>query len=99
MGFSVFEKLSFEKTLRNEDQIRKIVENSYPEDIIMFLKDQNLLKLLRDYAIIPRKQKLFRPESLTMTYLLDADTDISSILLEFQDFLSPPVRILEYDRK
>ena len=99
MGFSVFEKLSLEKTLRDEDQIRKILDNSYPEDIIMFLKDQNLLKLLRDYAIIPRKQKLFRPESLTMTYLLDSDTDINSILLKFQDFLSPPVMILKYDQK
>ena len=91
MGFSFLEKQNFAKTLRNQEQIQKILDTSYPEEIIMFLKEQNLLKLLRDYALIPRKQKLFRPESLTVTYLLDSDTDIYSILLQFEDFLSPPV--------
>ena len=93
MGFSVFEKSSLQKSLRSSHITEKILQNSYPEDIIDFLKDQNLLKLMRDYAIIPHKQRLFKPESLTLTYLLDTDTNIFDIISKWQEFLSPPVRL------
>ena len=94
MGFSAFEKNCFTDSLRNQEEIDNIIDNNYPEDIVRFLKDQNLLKLVRDYSIISHKSKLHKPESLTMTYLLDPDINIYDILHQWQEFLSPPVSLL-----
>ena len=94
MGFTAFEKSCFEGSLRDQDEIENIIDNDYPEDIVRFLKDQNLLKLVRDYSIISHKSKLHKPESLTMTYLLDPDKNIYDILQKWQEFLSPPVSLL-----
>ena len=45
MGFSVLEKKCFTDSLRNQDEIDNIIDNNYPEDIVRFLKDQNLVMI------------------------------------------------------
>ena len=91
MGFTSFEKKSMTATLRDGEQINAIFEKDYPDDILEFLRQQNLLGQVRDYAIISNKQKLNKPEHLTMTYVLDPDTFVYDILSKWQEFLSPPV--------
>lgn len=91
MGFTDYEKRSLQKTLRDREFIKELLDNEYPQEIVNFLKNENLLGQVRDYAIISNKQKMNRPENLTMTYVLDAQTFVYDILQSWQDFLSPPV--------
>ena len=91
MGFTAFEKKVLRETLRDKDTISSILGTEYPDEIIEFLKQENLLGQVRDYAIISAKAKLHKPENLTMTYLLDGSTYIYDILAKWQSFLSPPV--------
>ena len=91
MGFTDYEKRSLQKTLRDREFIKELLDNEYPQEIVNFLKNENLLGQVRDYAIISNKPKMNRPENLTMTYVLDAQTFVYDILQSWQDFLSPPV--------
>ena len=91
MGFTLLEKKCINASLRDEGTISKLLNESYPPEIIQFLKQENLLRQIRDYAIIPAKQRLRKPENLTVTYMLDAGTFVYDILAHWHDFLSPPV--------
>ena len=91
MGFTDFEKSKLRSTLRSQSEIESLREQYLPDDVMQFLDSQGLRRQVRDYSIIPRVKKISRPESLTMTYFLDMDTNIHEILLQWQDFLSPPV--------
>ena len=91
MGFSVFEKNQFRSTLRDASKIEILRENSFPEDVLTFLNSEGLRTRVRDYAIMSKIKKTGRPENITITYMLDADTNIHDILLNWQEFLSPPV--------
>lgn len=93
MGFTLFEKKCFRKTLRDEETIKNLLIESYPTEILQFFKQENLLRQIRDYAIIPEKQKLHKPEHLTLTYVLDAETFIYDIFVQWHEFLSPPVTL------
>ena len=91
MGFTDYEKRLLQKTLRDRDFMKELLDDEYPQEIVNFLKNENLLGQVRDYAIISNKPKINKPENLTITYVLDAKTFVYDILLNWQDFLSPPV--------
>ena len=91
MGFTSFEKRMLQKTLRDRGFMKELLDNEYPQEIVNYLKNENLLGQVRDYAIISNRPKLNKPENLTMTYVLDAQTFVYDILQSWQDFLSPPV--------
>ena len=91
MGFTDYEKRLLQKTLRDREFIKELLDDEYPQEIVNFLKNENLLGQVRDYAIISNKPKINKPENLTITYVLDAKTFVYDILQSWQDFLSPPV--------
>ena len=93
MGFTDYEKMEFEKTLRPYEKIKVLRDSYIPDDLLQFLASERVLRQVRDYAIISKIKKTGRPESVTMTYLLDVDTNIYNILLNWQEFLSPPVSL------
>ena len=92
MGFTFFEKEELKQTLRDPDVIQSLLEE-YPIEVINFLKQEKLLGQIRDYSIIPSKQRLHKPENLTITYVLDSKTFVYDILAHWNEFLSPPVII------
>ena len=94
MGFSEYEKYELLNTLRKNHKIEEIIETEYPDDVITFIKNEGLLRQLRDYCIMPKLTKLNRPENITITYLLDSQNSIYRILQLWQEFMTPPVRFL-----
>ena len=94
MGFTYYEKNEFQNSMRDQESIRKLVESCLPDDVLGFLKYNNLLNLVRDYCIIPKSNKLHKPESLTVTYFLDQETTVYDILLHWTEFLTPPVKFI-----
>ena len=91
MGFTDYEKTEFLATLRDSDKIETLRVNNLPDEVLAFLNSEGLTRQIRDYGIISKVMKIGRPESITITYLLDSDTKIHDILLNWQEFLSPPV--------
>ena len=93
MGFTPFEKKNFRSNLRTDSDILQLLENQYPEDVVNYLVSENLLRQVRDYAIISDKPKPGKPENIVVTYLLSPKKTVYDILEQWQTFLSPPVNI------
>ena len=93
MGFTEYEKSELRETLR-PDSVTQSLRNLYlPDDVMEYLTSEKWLRQVRDHAIISKTSKLGRPEGITMTYMLDTDTNIYEILQKWQEFFSPPVNI------
>ena len=86
MGFTLFEKQCFRKTVQDID-----IEHHFPTDVNNFLTSEGFRGQVRDYAIIPERSKLGKPENIVMTYVLSTDRNVFDILKDWQSFLSPPV--------
>ena len=95
--FSEFEREEFRATCREYSEINTIIENELPYDLISFLKSENHLKRIKDYCIFQRMPKVNMAENIIVTYLLDSKQNIYDILSKWEEFLSPPVRILKFD--
>ena len=95
MGFSEYEKTEFMLSLREDAETYKILDHFYPEDVISYLKQNNFYRLVRDYSIIPKGERLHKAESIVMVYMLDPSITIKGLLLKWAGFLSPPVITFE----
>ena len=91
MGFSEYERECFRQTCREYSEIESSIKHFIPDDLLMFLKQENHLKRTKDYCIFQRKPKINMAESIIATYLLDPETTIHERLWKFAEFLSPPV--------
>ena len=91
MGFSEYERECFRETCREYSEIESSIKHFIPDDLLVFLKQENHLKRTKDYCIFQRKPKINMAESIIATYLLDPETTIHEILWKFAEFLSPPV--------
>lgn len=94
MGFTEYEKSELKATLRPDSVSQSLRDLCLPDDVLEYLNSERLLRQIRDYGIIPKSAKNGRPESITMTYFLDTETNIYDILQNWQEFLSPPVIFL-----
>ena len=92
--FSEYERQAFRDTCRDNSIIEKLVDAELPDDLILFLKEENHLKRVKDYVILRRFPKVNEAENIIITYFLDSKASIFNFLENWEEFLSPPVNFL-----
>ena len=97
MGFTDYEKKQFLASMQTHEESKVVLETVYPETVVEYLKSEGLLRQVRDYCIMSKLSKFRKPENIVVTYLLDQHKTVQGILEEWQEFLSPPVRLKIYD--
>ena len=93
MGFTEFEKNEMKGLFRVDSE--QIVEQTLPDDIILFLKSQNLMKQVRDYGIFPSKFRYrpFKAENIVLTFFMDPNFSIYQILNDLSYIITPPFSV------
>ena len=96
MGFKNFEKTQLLELLRDPKVVNSMREADLPEDIMNFLKNDGLLKQIRDYAIIPLgvRTRKGKPENIIFTWFMNTNFDFVDTLRNIGEILTPPFRIL-----
>ena len=92
--FSEYERQAFRDSCRDYSIIEKLRDAELPDDLILFLKEENHLKRVKDYVILRRFPKVNEAENIIITYFLDSKASVFSFLENWEDFLSPPVIFL-----
>ena len=96
MGFTDYERKQFLASMQTHEESRSVLDTVYPEPVVEFLKSEGLLRQVRDYCIMSKLPKFLKPENIVVTYLLDPHKTVQGILEEWQEFLSPPVRLKNF---
>ena len=94
MGFSEREKMEIEKNLRPLHEIEKYRENEISDEILEYLKSNNLLRNIRDYAIFPRgKHKVTGCENITVVKYYSSEQNFANYVEDICGDLTPPFEI------
>ena len=90
MGFTGIEKAGLKSLIRSEADIEKARE-SFPEVITKFIRSNNLVNQVCDYARFPyMKHKQTKAENLEIVKIFDDSLELIDVLEEMGESLSAP---------
>jgi hypothetical protein len=91
MGFTILEKHLMQKMIRSPDETLLLFKAQIDEDILTFLKKENLLKQISDYGLFPSKYRnLNRAENIVISKFFDFNFDIVEFLSNLAISISGP---------
>ena len=92
MGFSEYEKLFIKSLLVSEEMLEKEREEHFSEDELQFLRQKDLLRRAKDYAIFP--SKYFHPvnksENIVVHKLLVKNVELYEFMNNLLSEITPP---------
>lgn len=93
MGFTEYEKLEMRNLFRYNSE--DLVEETLPEEISVFLKNEGLMRQVRDYGKFPAKFRFrpFKAENIVLTFFMDPNFTIHETLMDLSYILTPPFKI------
>ncbi len=93
MGFSDLEKDGLLQMIRSEEIVDSL-RSELPDNILNFLRQEDLYSRVRDYAFMPtRPHRLKQTENVTLHLYFNNDLVVGEVIEELMNVLAPGYRI------
>jgi len=95
MGFTAFEKRELQKFIRSDDTTTVLRKKELEANVYIFLKNQSLLKQVRDYGIFPKRyfHKVDSAENVVLSKFFDSEFNIHNFVKDMGQKITVPYRI------
>ena len=95
MSFTSFEKKSLQKLIRTNKETEKLRKTDLDPNVYDFLKNENLLRHIRDHGIFPQKyrHKINYAENIILSKYFDNNFDIIEFIEKLGRVLTGPYHI------
>ena len=93
MGFSDLEKDGLTQMIRSEEMVDSL-RSELPDNILNFLRQEDLNSRVRDYAFMPRRlHRIKKSENITMHFYFNNDLVVGEVIEDLMNVLAPGYRI------